>query len=147
MAGKLVFARPKNQLLRWARCPCANQCSLALEAREDLLPDVVAHVLECQRQRLVKIDSFVEQIDRALRFPPLQPLRTEAEAERQYLESAKVATTARDHQLHRTEMHIRLDAIKRHVPQIRRATSRASGHRGDCLLVALLQLAQSAVRI
>ena len=68
MTRKLTFARPKNQLLRRARCPRANKRPFALHAREDLFPAVVAHVLERHSQRLIEIYRLVEQVNRALRL-------------------------------------------------------------------------------
>jgi len=66
MAGKLAFTQPKNQLLTGMRCAGANERSLTLDPSENLLPGVVAHVLESHGQRLIEIDRLVEQIDRAL---------------------------------------------------------------------------------
>src|SRR5450759_2375170 len=140
MSGKLIFAPAKNQLLRRARRSRANECPFALHARENLLPAVVTHVLERYGQRLIEIDRLVEQVNRALRLALLQPLLAEPGAERQHLERPKIAPATRDDELHRTEVHVGLDAVERHVPEVRRSAAGASSHRGDRCLVALLQL-------
>src|SRR5450756_74473 len=147
MSGKLTFVRAKNQLLPRARRPRANERPFSLHARENLVPTVVTHVLERHRQRLIEIDRLVEQVNRALRLALLQSLLAEPRAERQHVERAKIAPAARDHELHRAEVHVGLDAVERHVPEIWRSPAGASSHRGDRRLVALLQLAQRAIRI
>src|ERR1700720_3761023 len=147
MTRKLTFARPKNQLLRRARCPGANKRTFTLHARQDLFPAVVTHVLELHGQRLVEIYSVVEQVDRALCFALFQSLLAEPGAEREHLEGAKIAPAAGDPELHRAEVHVRLHAVKRHVPEVGSPPARASSDRGDRLLVALLQLAQRAIGV
>src|SRR5436190_13671579 len=134
MAGKLTLAPAKNQLWRGTRSPRAHERPLALHSGEHLLPGVIPHVLERHRQWLIEVDGFVEQIDRALRLALLQPLLTEPGAERQHLQSPEIASTARNHQLHWTEVDIRLDAVKRHVPEVRRPATSAARHRGNRLL-------------
>src|SRR5205085_4699584 len=129
------------------RCACANERSLALYPGEDLLPRIVANVLEGDRQRLVEIDRLVEQINCALRFALFQSLLAESRAERQHFEGPKIAAAACYDKLHRTEMDIRLHTIKRHVPEIGDSPSGTAGHCSDCLLVAFLQLAQGTIRI
>src|SRR6266404_325831 len=147
MPGKLIVPFTKNQLLRRARCPRANKRAFTLHACEDLFPALVTHILERDGQWLIEINRFVEQINRALRFALFQPLLAESGAERQHLERAKIAPAARDHELHRAEVNVRLHAVKRHVPEIGSPPASASSHRGDRLLVALLQLAQRAIGV
>src|SRR6266478_477755 len=147
MPGKLIVPFTKNQLLRRARCPRANKRPFTLHASEDLFPALVTHILERDGQWLIEINRFVEQINRALRLALFQPLLAESGAERQHLERAKIAPAARDHELHRAEVHVRLHAVKRHVPEIGSPPASASSDRGDRLLVALLQLAQRAIGV
>src|SRR5882672_8181970 len=96
MPGKLTVASPKNQLLWSARCPGANERAFALHAREHLLPGIVARVLERDTQRLIEIDCLVEEVNRTLGLALLQSLLPEPGAERQDLECAEIAPTARD---------------------------------------------------
>ena len=124
---------------------CEYQRTLALNAWKNLVPGVVAHVLKRDRQRLIEIDVLIEQIDRALRFALPESLLAKARAEWQHLERAEVATSTRDHELHRAEVDVRLHSIKRYVPEIGSPSAGATRHGGDRLLVALLQLAERAI--
>src|SRR6266550_4742652 len=128
-------------------CSRSHEGTLALDAGENLLPSVVADVLKRDRQWLIEIDAFIEEIDCALSFPLSESLLSKAGAERQHLERAEVPPRAGDHELHRTEVHVRLDAVERHVPEIWRPSARASRDRRNRLLVALLQLAQCAIGV
>src|SRR5256885_1071843 len=142
IAGKLALARPKNQLRGRMRCARANERSLALDTSENLVPGVVADVLERHRERLIQIDRLVEEINRALCLPLLQPLLAESRAQWQNFQRPEIATAARNYKLHRAEVNVGLHPVERDVPEIRRPPSGASRHRRDRLLVALLQLAQ-----
>src|ERR1700680_3558445 len=97
MSGKLSLALAKYQLLPRARCPGAHERPFTLDARQDLFPAVVTHILERHAQRLVEIYHIVEQVNRALRLALLQPLLAEAGAERQHFECPKIAPTVGDH--------------------------------------------------
>src|SRR3954470_7584376 len=98
MPGKFASACRKNQLSGRTRRPCAHQGSLALDSRQDLLPAVVANVLESQTERLIEVDRFVKEIDRALGFALPQSLLAEAGAEGQHFERAEIASAAGDNQ-------------------------------------------------